>query len=78
MRLTIKNKEIKLNKREVRSAKKIISNFLDKIKNSSRDNLCPTYYFTMLIVMHTMSQSLLNELNADTLRDIMEKLGTKE
>lgn len=75
MKITIKDKEIQLNNREVRSAKRLVSNFLDSVRSASKEKLCPTYYFTLLIIMHTMSQSLINEIDADTFQDIMSKLS---
>ena len=78
MQINIKGKEINLNKREVASCKRIISEFIDNVKGASKDGLRPTYYFTFLIIMHVLSQQLLEDLDDDSLNLIFNKLGVKQ
>lgn len=74
MVIKVKEKELQLNNSEVKSAKHVVAGFIDKVKSISKDGLSPTYYFTFLIVMHTLSQELINEIDAETLEIIMNRL----
>lgn len=78
MQINIKGNELKLNKREVSSCKRIISEFIDNVKSSSKNGLRPTYYFTFLIILHVMSQQLLEDLDDESLNLIFNKLGVKQ
>lgn len=78
MKIKIKGTTLKLNNREVMSCKKIISAFINKLYEKSEKNVTPTYFFTFLIIMHVMSQSILNEFDENTLADIISKLRTEE
>lgn len=75
MKIKILDSDIKLNRREVRSCKRLVSNFISKVRDASKDNLSPTYYFTLLIVMHTMSQKLLADMEPDALAKVMNRLN---
>lgn len=75
MRIKINEKEIVLNNREVKSAKYILSQFLNKIQDEARRNEQPTYYFTMLIVMQLMSQELIDEIDPEHLEYIMNSIS---
>ena len=74
MVIKVKEKELQLNNSEVKSAKRVVAGFIDKVKTISKDELSPTYYFTFLIVMHMLSQELINEMDAETLEIIMNRL----
>ncbi len=78
MIMHFKNTELKLNPREVKSAKKAVSQFLNHIKEITENELAPTYYYTLLIVMHIMSQELLNDFDEETLAGIFNRLGAKD
>lgn len=75
MNMYFKNGTIRLNKKEVRSTKKLITQFISNVKKEADNNLSPTYYFTLLMMMHVMSQELLNDFDEATLTNIMNRLG---
>ncbi len=68
---------IKLNPHDVRSTKKAVTNFINHANDLSKDQMNPTYYFTLLMMMHIMSQELLNDMDAQTLANIMNKLNAE-
>ena len=74
MIVKIRDKELHLNPIDVKASKKLISNFLDSAKEASHERMNPTFYFTLLIVMHMLSQDLLNEIDPSTLETIYAKL----
>ena len=78
MVIVIKGTEIKLNDEEFRSAKRVISQFLDSVRNVSDKEVTPTYWFTLLMMMHIMSQEMINDYDVETMALIMDKLCRKE
>lgn len=72
-----RNSSLKLNPREVRSTKRAVTNFINHVKKLSKNELAPTYYFTLLMMMHIMSQELLNDMDEETLAYIMNRLNAK-
>lgn len=66
MLIHIKDQMLQLKPEEVRTSKKLISRMLKTIENSSRKCRQWSFYLTFLIVMHMMSQSLLNEVDPET------------
>ena len=78
MKIKIGDTTIKLNKREVASCKKIVSKFITVVQKETDDKKTPTYFFTMLIVMHVMSQSVLSEFDSAVIEEIIEKLHSNE
>ena len=78
MKIKIGDTTIKLNKREVASCKKIVSKFINVVQKETDDKKTPTYFFTMLIVMHVMSQSVLSEFDSAVIEEIIEKLHSNE
>jgi signal transduction histidine kinase len=78
MKIQIGGTTIKLNNREVASCKKIVSKFINAVQKETDEKKTPTYFFTMLIVMHLMSQSILSEFDSDVIAQIIEKLHTNE
>lgn len=78
MRVTIKGKEIQLDNREVKSAKKITLEFIERVKAESEKSGQPTYYFTMLLIMHLLSQDLIDELGEKQLALIVNSLNEKK
>ena len=78
MKIQIGGTTIKLNNREVASCKKIVQKFINAVQKETDENKTPTYFFTMLIVMHLMSQSILSEFDSDVIAQIIEKLHTNE
>lgn len=78
MKIKIGDTTIKLNNREVASCKKIVSKFINVVQKETDDKKTPTYFFTMLIVMHVMSQSVLSEFDSAVIEEIIEKLHSNE
>ena len=66
MLIHIKDQMLQLKPEEVQTSKKLISRMLKTIENSSRKCGQWSFYLTFLIVMHMMSQSLLNEVAPET------------
>lgn len=67
----INEKEIHLNNKDVMASKKIVSKFLKTIENASRRSNNVAFYITVLIVMHMMSQELLDCLPPEDLKKFM-------
>lgn len=78
MIVQFKDTSLKLNSHEVKAAKRAISRFLDNVKGVSEKELTPTYYFTLLLMMHLISQELLNDFDQEVIEEIMTKLGRFE
>lgn len=78
MKLTVNNIQMEFNDREVKSCKRVVSNFIDMVRESADNNLSPTYYFTFLLIMHLMSQSLIDEFDAKTMASIINRLKVEE
>lgn len=74
MKIEINGTMIHLNNREVASCKKIVSKFIDMVMKETDEKHAPTYFFTMLIIMHIMSQNILSEFDSKVLAEIIEKL----
>ena len=72
MNIKINDKEMNLNNNEVKRARKISSEFLKNIEETSTKHTQKSFYFTTLIVMHVLTQQLLDEMDADTLSKYMK------
>ncbi|MCR5293427.1 MAG: hypothetical protein K6E28_11190 [Eubacterium sp.] len=77
MIIRLKDTEIKLNDMEVKSTKRLVSQFLDSVRNATEKEIAPTYWFTLLVMMHIMSQDMLDDYDIETIALIMDKLGRK-
>lgn len=75
MRITVKGESIPLNNKEVKAAKKAVTMFLKKMKEHEEKYLRPSWYLTILIVMHTISGELLDEMDPDNLKRIFQKFS---
>lgn len=71
MEVTVKGRKLKLNKHEVKSAKKLVGDFMKKVQDSSKASSQPTYYFVVLLMMHIMSQDALDNIDITSLEKIM-------
>lgn len=78
MIVKLKDIDIKLNNNEVKSAKRLVSQFLDSVKNVTEKEIAPTYWFTLLIMMHIMSQEMIDDFDTETIAMILDKLGRKD
>lgn len=57
---------IKLIPRDVKIAKTLINDFLNSVKQHSTEKKAPTLLFTVLIMMHIMSQDQLKSITPQT------------
>ena len=75
MKVTIDGREIQLDKSKVVVAKKAIGTMLDAARHNADTSGDKSLYVTTLIMMYTMSTELLNELEADGIKYILEHGG---
>ena len=73
MIIHLKDTAIQLNPSEVRAAKKLISRFITSVSLASKRTGQISLYFTVLIIMHMMSQQLLETFDPKDLQEIMKK-----
>ena len=73
MIIHLKDTAIQLNPSEVRAAKKLISRFITSVSSASKRTGQISIYFTVLIIMHMMSQQLLETFDPKDLQEIMKK-----
>ena len=73
MIIHLKDTAIQLNPSEVRAAKKLISRFITSVSSASKRTRQISFYFTVLIIMHMMSQQLLETFDPKDLQEIMKK-----
>ena len=73
MIIHLKDTAIQLNPSEVRAAKKLISRFITSVSSASKRTGQIYFYFTVLIIMHIMSQQLLETFDPKDLQEIMKK-----
>ena len=78
MRIQISGVEIQLDSQEVKSAKKMTLEYLNRIKIEAQAVGQPTYYFTTLIVMHLLSQELIDEMDSKSLEMILNRINNKK
>lgn len=78
MKIKINQREIPLDPTQVKAAKKVVLHFLDKEKKIENKHMNPTWYLTVLIVMHSLSGELLNSYSPDNLERIFSAFAKKE
>lgn len=71
MKILIDNKQITLAGRDVKAAKKIVLHCLDSSRQHAEEKGADAFYYTLLIVMHTLSGELINQLTPDVLAKIL-------
>lgn len=72
MQIRVNNETIHLDTQEVRFCREQVARIIKSVKEASRRRRRASYYFTFLIVMHVMSQNLLNEIDPKDLQMIMD------
>lgn len=72
MVIKINDKDMTLNNNEVKNARKISAEFLKNIEKTSNEHNQKSFYFTTLIVMHVLTQQLLDEMDPNTLSKYMK------
>lgn len=75
MKININNREVVLNSGELKHSKKICVDFLKNVEEVSEKHTQKSFYFTTLVVMHVLTQQLLDEMNPDTLSDYMKMIN---
>ena len=73
MIIHLQDTAIQLNPSEVPAAKKLISRFITSVSLASKRTGQISFYFTVLIIMHMMSQQLLETFDPKDLQEIMKK-----
>lgn len=67
MRIVISGKEVNLVDRDVKVAKKLCRRFLKTAKQRAEEAHAPTFYLTLLVVMHLMANDYISAISSDTL-----------
>lgn len=75
MKIKINDREVILGPEEVKQSKKICTDFLKNIEDISNKHVQKSFYFTTLVVMHVLTQQLLDEMNPDTLSEYMKMVN---
>lgn len=78
MFVIVKGRKLNLQNAVVRKAKVITSEFLDKVNKESSRIGRPDMYITTLLVMHTISADLLEDIDADTFELLFDKFKKLE
>nr|WP_303182443.1 hypothetical protein [Lachnoclostridium phocaeense] len=76
MRIKINGEELRLPIGEVRACKRIMSKFFMDMKRWTDKHRRPTYYFTLLVVTHVMTQKLLDEFDPKALANVMNSFAS--
>ena len=67
MRIIVGKTEVTLIPRDVRAAKKLITDFMNSVKIKAEKSNAPIFYFTTLLMMHLMSQDQINAITPETM-----------
>lgn len=57
----------------VKASKKMVTSFLKKVQDISNAQSLDTIYFTTLIIMHVMSQNLLEAIDPSIIQELVDK-----
>lgn len=71
MKITVKGRELHLDNREVKSAKRVVTRFMEGVNRTSKSQQQPTYYFTVLLMMHILSQDAIDHMDINSLAKVM-------
>lgn len=64
--------KIKLLPNDVKIAKTLINQFLDSVELHANEHGAPTLIFTVLIMMHVMSQDRIKSITPETMQKILD------
>lgn len=64
-----------LESNEVKQSRKVCAEFLKSIEKISNDHAQKSFYFTTLIVMHVLTQQVLDEMDPQTLSEYMKMIN---
>lgn len=71
MRIIVGKREVELIPRDVKAAKQIVADFMTKVKRKAEETNAPVFYFTVLLMMHLMSQEQINALTPETMSALL-------
>lgn len=77
MRIEFKGRTIKLLQRDVKNCRKNCALILKQIETVARDSNRYTYYLTFLIIMHMMTEDLLDEFDPAILEEVFKELNRR-
>ncbi len=72
MQIKINDRNITLGRGEVKQARRICTQFLSSIEAIATKHAQKSFYFTTLVVMHVLTQQLLDEIDTETLSKYMK------
>jgi len=75
MKITINGKTVELSNKEVKICRNQVADVVKSVKNFSKETNSFTYYYTFLIMMHVMSQSLLNDFDSDEVKEAISAIS---
>lgn len=78
MKVKMGGKIITLSDRDVKTAKKAVSHFLDTYRNAAEEQNAKTFIYTLLIVMNIMSTDYINTLSPEFLALILDAAAQTE
>lgn len=78
MRLNVNGVEIKFDPDEVKATNRLVYEFLDSVRKVADENLAPTYWFTLLVSMHVISDQMLKDYDIENISMIMERLSWRD
>lgn len=70
MTIKLGDENIRLNPYEVQLCRKQIAQYIQTVRKASSNRI--SYYFTFLIMMHVMSENLLDQMDPKELQQIMD------
>ena len=67
MKILVMGKEYKLNGKDVDASKKMALDYFDKVRKLSVQHIAPKLYWTSIVVMHVVTNELLNSIDSESL-----------
>ena len=76
MKLIISGKEVQVRDTDYEIARQVVDRFLETVKRGAADNNMPTLYLTVIAVLYTKSERLL-EHSSQALQGILELVSSQ-
>lgn len=67
MKILVMGKEYKLYGKDVDASKKMALDYFDKVRKLSVQHIAPKLYWTSIVVMHVVTNELLNSIDSESL-----------
>lgn len=67
MKIYVMGKDFKLNGKDVSTAKKMALEYFENIRKLSVQHIAPKLYWTSIVVMHVVTNELLNSIDPESL-----------